>query len=489
MWRFFWDKILSMSKDLRKKNRLLNKTLFVQLFDTFVTVVGSFWYLEHGFSLVNFLLTSQKEARPVDLAYPGNSWLVGSPKGETFCRETPQLQKRKRSKPWFAETEKGPNFSRKFIPACCKVARNCFGLTFWVTWRWRRMGPFPPNWPGFGVLKIGGQTLQSQQKHVCGTLDTWSLIHVTSSRSPPGSSFGLGGHVIHVCLERLSHIFPPSERFLWPSKWQSAGASVNLPWGQRWGHELFHANMGVSSFTALDAVQVRSSFALIQAQGRMRTMTFPVIRSQWHDWMMELGLDGYVMVGCWVVCGFQLGMAVAQKFTTCVDPKQWLKNIRPKGSETETSVICGPLVLWDYEGGISCLTDHYVWNPANGTVFCKIHGFPHFWIHWEKLWLWNDQWSHPSLDGWFLWLLLTSDNHQIPIIPAAPSWFWGWQPKSMALKILIFKFPRFVFRSVCSKGISDAFRDLHPNQQTRAKGEVIHQKTSQRRMPISGLQW
>ena len=39
---FFWDKILSMSKDLRKKNRLLNKTLFVQLFDTFVTVVGSF---------------------------------------------------------------------------------------------------------------------------------------------------------------------------------------------------------------------------------------------------------------------------------------------------------------------------------------------------------------------------------------------------------------------------------------------------------------
>lgn len=93
--------------------------------------------LEHGFSLVNFLLTSQKEARPVDLAYPGNSWLVGSPKGETFCRETPQPQKRKRSKPWFAETEKGPNFSRKFIPACCKVARNCFGLTFWVTWRWR----------------------------------------------------------------------------------------------------------------------------------------------------------------------------------------------------------------------------------------------------------------------------------------------------------------------------------------------------------------
>ena len=102
--------------------------------------------LEHGFSLVNFLLTSQKEARPVDLAYPGNSWLVGSPKGETFCRETPQPQKRKRSKPWFAETEKGPNFSRKFIPACCKVARNCFGLTFWVTWRWRRMGPFPRNW-------------------------------------------------------------------------------------------------------------------------------------------------------------------------------------------------------------------------------------------------------------------------------------------------------------------------------------------------------
>ena len=35
--------------------------------------------------------------------------------------------------------------------------------------------------------------------------------------------------------------------------------------------------------------------------------------------------------------------------------------------------------------------------------------------------------------------------------------------KNMALKILIFKFPRFVFQSVCSKGISDAFRDLHPN--------------------------
>lgn len=55
------------------------------------------------------------------------------------------------------------------------------------------------------------------------------------------------------------------------------------------------------------------------------------------------------MVGCWVVCGFQLRMAVAQKFTlfilisTCVDPKQGLENIRPKGSETETSVICGRL--------------------------------------------------------------------------------------------------------------------------------------------------
>ena len=36
----------------------------------------------------------------------------------------------------------------------------------------------------------------------------------------------------------------------------------------------------VSSSTALDAVQVRSSFALIQAQDRTRTMTFPVIQSQ-----------------------------------------------------------------------------------------------------------------------------------------------------------------------------------------------------------------
>ena len=63
--------------------------------------------------------------------------------------------------------------------------------------------------------------------------------------------------------------------------------------------------------------------------------------------MMELGLDGHIKVGCWVVCGFQLGMAVAQKFIlfpqTCVDPKQGLENIRPKGSETETSVICGRL--------------------------------------------------------------------------------------------------------------------------------------------------
>jgi len=44
---------------------------------------------------------------------------------------------------------------------------------------------------------------------------------------------------------------------------------------------------------------------------------------------------------------FPAGNGCGSKFTlfpqTCVDPKQGLKNIRPKGSETETSVICGRL--------------------------------------------------------------------------------------------------------------------------------------------------
>ena len=44
---------------------------------------------------------------------------------------------------------------------------------------------------------------------------------------------------------------------------------------------------------------------------------------------------------------FPAGNGCGSKFAlfpqTCVDPKQGLKNIRPKGSETETSVICGRL--------------------------------------------------------------------------------------------------------------------------------------------------
>ena len=44
---------------------------------------------------------------------------------------------------------------------------------------------------------------------------------------------------------------------------------------------------------------------------------------------------------------FPAGYGCGSKFTlfpqTCVDPKQGLENIRPKGSETEASVICGRL--------------------------------------------------------------------------------------------------------------------------------------------------
>lgn len=348
---FFWDKILSMSKDLRKKNRLLNKTLFVQLFDTFVTVVGSFWYLEHGFSLENFLLTWQKEARPVDLAYPGNSWLVGSPKGETFCRETPQPQKRKRSKPWFAETEKGPNFSRKFIPACCKVARNCFGLTFWVTWRWRRMGPFPRNWLAwfwsFIFKDRGTNPPESTKTWHCGTLDTWSLIHVTSSRSPPGSSFGLGGHVIHVCLERLPHIFPPSERFLWPSKWQSARASCKLTLGSTLRARTFSCKHGSLVIYSAGCCSGAKLFRFDPSTGQNEDYDLSSYSKSvtWLDDGVGVGwsYNGWMLDGLRFPAGNGCGSKFALFPQTCVDPKQGLKNIRPKGSETETSVICGRL--------------------------------------------------------------------------------------------------------------------------------------------------
>ena len=226
-------------------------------------------------------------------------------------------------------------------------------------------------------------------------------------------------------------------------------------------------------------------------------------------------LDDGVGVGWsyngWMMGGlrFQLGMAVAQKFTlfpqTCVDPKQGLKNIRPKGSETEASVICGRLDFDIEIGTARCQ------KRSAGSSGLWRGRYPAWWtimfgtLPMEPCFA-RSMGSHISeytgkncdsemiSDLTLLWMvdfcgsfILTSDNHQIPIgpiIPAAPSWFWGCQPKTMALKILIFKFPRFVFRSVCSKGISDAFRDLHPNQQTRAKGEVTHQKT-----PMWGFQW
>ena len=265
------------------------------------------------------------------------------------------------------------------------------------------MGPFPRNWLAWfwsSTFKDWGTKTCPVNKNMFVVL--WMPeVWFTSSRSPLSLAL-VQEDLIYACLQRLPHIFPPSERFLWPSTWQSARASVNLPWGQRWGHYITFFFFGGGVSLVIYSAWCRSGAKLFR---------FDPSTGQNEDYDLSsysksvTWLDDGVWVG-WLDNGWMLGVVCG------LFPKKRLENTRPKCGRFDFDIPIGgdileqPLCLEPCQW--NCVLQD-PWVPA--WIQVKIVT-----LKWSAI-------SPFSLNSWFCGssFQIHLSHHKTPIMPASSS--------------------------------------------------------------------